>query len=79
MKRELTFDEAVELILLRDSAFRLFLQTAPFPVWCKYYTDGSGRMLFLSSVYEELYSVTAHEYVGRSDFDIWPKEVAEEF
>lgn len=60
------------------------LQTAhhdlPFPQWLK---DVNGVMLSLNGAYEKMFLVplgkTADDYVGNTDFDIWPVDVAEKF
>ena len=52
----------------------------PFPQWLK---DVNGVMLSVNSAYEKMFLVpinkTAEDYVGATDFDIWPKSVAERF
>ena len=60
------------------------LQTAhhdlPFPQWLK---DVNGVMLSLNHAYEEMFLVPlgkkADDYIGNTDFDIWPADVAERF
>jgi hypothetical protein len=52
----------------------------PVPMWLK---DTKGVMLFLNEEYERLIlhpsGKTSKEYIGHTDFDVWPKEVARLF
>lgn len=52
----------------------------PVPMWLK---DLNGVMLSCNKIYEQVFLVprglTAQDYLGRSDMDVWPAEVAEEF
>lgn len=52
----------------------------PFPQWLK---DMSGVMLSVNSSYEKMFlqplGKTSKDYIGHTDFDIWPTEVAEAF
>lgn len=44
-----------------------------------YLKDLEGKYLFINSRYEELFHVTKKEIIGKSDFDLFPPERAEEF
>jgi len=52
----------------------------PLPIWLK---DTSGKMIFLNAPYEELFlsprGYTIHDYIGNTDFAVWPEEVAVAF
>lgn len=52
----------------------------PFPAWLK---DTDGVMLALNKSYEDIIlqpmGKTASDYIGKTDFDIWPKDVAQKF
>lgn len=52
----------------------------PFPMWFK---DMDGTMLSVNSHYEKEFlfplAKTSFDYVGHTDFAIWPKERAEEY
>lgn len=52
-------------------------QDLPFPQWLK---NTDGTMLALNKAYEDMFLVpngfTANDYIGKTDFDIWPEDVA---
>lgn len=55
-------------------------QDLPIPMWLK---DMDGVMLAVNASYEETFLIpnnkTIEDYIGKTDFDVWPKEVAESF
>ena len=59
--------------------FEAFLNQCPFVMWCKDYSEGIGRMVFISDLYSEIFKVHPHEYVGFTDYAVWPHDVAEIF
>lgn len=52
----------------------------PFPAWLK---DINGVMIALNDPYEEEFlkpmGKTLTQYIGKTDYDIWPLQVAEEY
>ena len=44
--------------------------------WCK---DEEGRYVFLSPHYERHFGVTLADRLGKTDFELWPKTIAEEY
>lgn len=52
----------------------------PFPAWLK---DTNGVMVALNDHYEEEFLLpmgkSIPHYIGKTDYDIWPKNVAEEY
>lgn len=52
----------------------------PFPMWLK---DTSGMMLSFNRRYEEVFliprGVNRERYLGATDYDVWPEDVAKEF
>ncbi len=48
----------------------------PVPQWLK---DTSGKMLSVNTAYCEIFGISAENYVGKSDYDVWPKEIADAF
>lgn len=63
---------------LRDSEerFRAFMNHAPNIAWMK---DEEGRHVYLNRTYERRFGVRSEECRGKTDFELWPREVAEEF
>jgi len=42
-----------------------------------YLKDVEGKYLFINSRYEELFHVTKNDFIGKTDFDLFPKDVAD--
>lgn len=71
--------ELTERLEKTERFFEAFLNQCPFVMWCKDYSDGSGRMLFISDLYSEIFCVTPEKYVGKTDYDVWPTHIADTF
>lgn len=57
------------------------IMSAPFPMWVKIPYDkpegGVGfKMLYVNQQYTEWFGVPNSRYAGRTDFEVWPKDVA---
>lgn len=63
---------------LRDSEarFHAFMNNTPVLAWMK---DEEGRHVYVNGTYERRLGRTLEEVRGKTDFEIWPKEVAEQF
>jgi PAS domain S-box-containing protein len=63
---------------LRESEerFRLFMDNSPATAWMK---DEKGRYVYLSKTFEERHGVRLEDWRGKTDFEVWPLEKAEEF
>jgi PAS domain S-box-containing protein len=63
---------------LRESEerFRSFMDNSPTIAWMK---DEQGRHVYLSKTYEDRFGVKQADWQGKTDFELWPREVAEEF
>lgn len=52
----------------------------PLPIWLK---DTNGVMLYLNDEYErrilQPIGLTKEDYIGRTDFDVWDKHIAQNF
>jgi len=44
-----------------------------------YMKDLDGRYLFINKRWENIFNVTSQEVLGKTDFDLFPKEIAEKF
>lgn len=56
---------------------RRYIQQAPLAMWLK--LGPELRMVTVNKAYTDLFGVSNDEYVGATDFDIWPQETAELF
>ena len=56
--------------------FRAFMDHSPAVAWAK---DEAGRYVYLSKAYEDRFKVRLQNWQGKTDFDLWPPEVAEKF
>ena len=56
--------------------FRAFMDHSPAVAWAK---DEAGRYVYLSKAYEDRFKVRLENWQGKTDFDLWPPEVAEKF
>jgi PAS domain S-box-containing protein len=76
-QEDITERKEMELAL-RDSEerFRLFMDNSPTIAWIK---DEQGRYVYLSKTYEERFGIRATEWIGNTDVDFWPPEIAENF
>ncbi|CAN5693710.1 hypothetical protein BH10ACI4_BH10ACI4_20200 [soil metagenome] len=59
-----------------ESLFRLFMNHSPFASYIK---DGEGRMLFYNQTLADRFGVDQDAWMGRTDAEIWPAEVATSF
>jgi PAS domain S-box-containing protein len=63
---------------LRESEERLnaFMDNSPVIAWMK---DEQGRHVYLNRTAEEYCAIRPEDYRGKTDFELWPRESAEEF
>jgi|GEM_PF-1080461 len=63
---------------LRESEerFRSFMNNSPNIAWMK---DEEGRYVYMSKTYEKRYGVRLADCYGKTGFDLWPRELAEQF
>jgi PAS domain S-box-containing protein len=59
-----------------EGRFRAFMDSCPAVAWMK---DEAGRYVYLSRRHEERFGVTLADWAGKTDFDIWPADVARQF
>lgn len=59
---------------------RHYIDSLPFPAWIKKQRkDGAFVMVMINAAYEHKYSVRKARYEGRTDFDVWPHDVAQQY
>ncbi len=63
---------------LRESEerFRLFMDNSPTIAWIK---DGHGRYVYLSKSCEGRFGVRLEDWIGKTDAELWPPEIAGNF
>ncbi len=63
---------------LRESEerFRLFMDHGPVVAWIK---DEEGRWIYLNKTYQQRFSASVETWQGKTDFDLWPADMAEKF
>jgi PAS domain S-box-containing protein len=59
-----------------EDRFRGFIDNSPTIAWMK---DEEGRYVYLSTSCEKQFGVRLEDWLGKTDFDVWPREIAEEF
>lgn len=74
------FSERLELnhlVKLDSEEYMMaFVESMPIPCWIK---DTYGVMRFLNNAYEKIYDVRKDNYIGKTDDQVWPPEIAEAF
>jgi PAS domain S-box-containing protein len=56
--------------------FRAFMDNSPFIAWAK---DDQGRHIYLNRAYEDRFGVKLDDWYGKTDFELWPADIAELF
>ena len=67
---------AAEALRKSEERFRLFADNSPTISWMK---DEDGRFVYVSRTYERRFGVEAADWLGNTDAELWPLEIAEEF
>jgi PAS domain S-box-containing protein len=57
-----------------EERFRLFMDHSPTPAWMK---DEQGRCVYLNRICEKVFGMRREEYYGKTDYEIYPPEIAE--
>jgi diguanylate cyclase (GGDEF)-like protein/PAS domain S-box-containing protein len=59
-----------------NARFRAFLDASPVSAFIK---DEEGRMLYCNRALADRFGATPEEWIGKTDFETWPAEIAEQF
>jgi len=68
--------EYEEALQLSEERFRMFMDTSPAIVIMK---DEEGRYIYSNNKMENIYGRPSSEIIGKTEFDLFPKEDAERF
>jgi PAS domain S-box-containing protein len=75
--QDITERKRTELALREsETRFKAYLENSAVIAWMK---DDEGRHIFLSRNYEKRFGANLENWLGKTDFDLWPREIAEEF
>jgi PAS domain-containing protein len=53
-----------------------FFESCPMPAWFK---DAEYKMSMMNQAYAAVFGVTEQEYLGKTDYEVWPREIADLF
>ncbi len=59
-----------------EERFRAFMDNSPAIAWAK---DVHGRHLYHNSTYEKRFGVGSEDWKHKTDFELWPPDIAEQF
>ena len=74
--RRLPASQATQRLAQLEATFKAFLDHIPMPAWIK---DSQYRYVLANKALEAFYEASESEIIGKTDFEINPPEVAEEF
>jgi diguanylate cyclase (GGDEF)-like protein/PAS domain S-box-containing protein len=66
-------EKAEQGLKATEALFRTFMNHSPFASYIK---DDLGRMLYYNELLAQRFGVTQEEWLGRTDAEIWPAELA---
>ncbi|MFO0700855.1 MAG: PAS domain S-box protein [Nitrospira sp.] len=77
LQAEITERKKVETTLReREALTRAFLENSATVAWMK---DAEGRHVYLSPSFERRFGFRIEDSMGKTDFELWPRKVAEQF
>ncbi len=68
--------QAEEALRRSEARFRAFMDNSPAFAWAK---DEQGRHIYLSRTYENYLNIKFEDWRGKTDFELWPPEIAQSF
>ena len=68
--------ESEERLRESEERFRAFMDNSPAVAWMK---DEAGRHVYVSKSLAQRFGVRVEDWLGKTDFEIWPPEIAREF
>jgi PAS domain S-box-containing protein len=67
---------AEEALRVSEARLRAFLENSEVVGWMK---DEDGRYAYLSQNYNRRFNTRSEDWEGKTDFEFWPREIAEKF
>jgi PAS domain S-box-containing protein len=68
--------QAEEALRVSENRFRAFMDNSPTIAWAK---DEAGRIVYLDKTFENRFGVRLADCQGKTDFELFPQDMAEEF
>ena len=68
--------QAEQALRNSEERFRLFMNHSPAVAWMK---DRQGRYIYINETYEKHFGVQLRDRLGKTDFEIYPRSIAEQF
>jgi PAS domain S-box-containing protein len=60
----------------REEILEAFIESVPFPMWIK---NAQFEMVRMNTAYTAVFGITKQEYIGFNDYDVYPKEIADQY
>ncbi len=77
LEREIAERKGIETALLEsDERFKAFMNNSPAVAFMK---DEQGRFVYLNEPFERCFNIRMTDWLGKTDFDVWPEELAQQF
>jgi PAS domain S-box-containing protein len=67
---------AEEALREKEDLTRAFLENSATVAWMK---DAEGRHVYVSPTFERRFNLRLKDWVGKTDFDLWPPDIADTF
>jgi two-component system, cell cycle sensor histidine kinase and response regulator CckA len=67
--------QAAQALADSEARFRQFMDNSPAVAFLK---DSEGRVLYLNKTFERQFNRPLEQAIGKNDFELWPREVAEQ-
>lgn len=65
-----------ESLMESEERFHAFMDNSPAIAWAK---DENGRLVYLNRAFEKRFGARLEDCRGKTDFELWPQEIAEQF
>lgn len=75
-ERTAELEHANQALRKSEALNRAFLENSATVAWMK---DAEGRHIYLSPNFERRFGIKSGDCLGKTDFELWPKDVAEAF